>query len=639
MQHRLAGRSVALRDFACGHEFFGLHCDGDAWIFREWAPHADAVSLIGTFSDWAEHEPFRAARIDDHGTWQARVPREALEHGDLYRLRVHWPGGGGDRIPVYARRVVQDESTQIFNAQVWAPAEPYQWRHARPRGRLTFPLIYEAHVGMAQDREAIGSFAEFAENVLPRIARAGYNVLQLMAIQEHPYYGSFGYQVSSFFAVSSRFGSPDDFKSLVDAAHGLGLRVIVDLVHSHAASNEVEGLSSFDGTPYQYCHEGTRGVHPAWGTRCFDYSKPAVVHFLLSNCRFWLEEYHLDGFRFDGVTSMLFTHHGLGVDFTSYQQYFDSSIDEDALAYLTLANKLIHEVNPNAITIAEDVSGMPGLAASSGEGGCGFDYRLAMGAPEVWFRLVGGTRDEDWDLGWLWHELTNRRADERTISYVECHDQALVGGKTLLFELAGDAMYSGMHVEDPSLEVERGIALHKMIRLLTLFTSGHGYLNFMGNEFGHPEWIDFPREGNNWSFRHARRQWHLVDDPQLKFQWLARFDCQVLALAARSRISGSSASKLAMHQQDDKVLAFERAGLLLAFNFHPSESVVDYEIPAPPGAYRLVLDTDEPRFGGQARLTPNQEYLTSAGGRGVKQTHTLRIYLPSRTALVAELKP
>ena len=637
-QRRLSTEHTELIDFACGHEFFGLHRDDDGWVFREWAPHADAMYLIGAFSDWTEREEFGLTRVDDHGTWQVRIPSEVLGHRELYRLRMHWPGGAGDRIPAYARRVVQDESTKIFSAQVWAPARAYGWEHRRPQGRLAFPLVYEAHAGMAQDREGIGTFAEFAESVLPRIARAGYTVLQLMAILEHPYYASFGYQVSSLFAVSSRFGSPDGFKALVDAAHGLGLRVIIDLVHSHAAPNEVEGLSRFDGSAYQYFHEGPRGMHSAWGTRCFDYGKPEVLHFLLSNCRFWLDEYHLDGFRFDGVTSMLYTHHGLGVDFISYEQYFDASVDDDALVYLTLANRLIHEVNPDAITIAEDVSGMPGLAAPVEAGGCGFDYRLAMGVPEFWSRLVKTTRDEDWDLGRLWHELTNRRADERTISYVESHDQALVGGKTLIFELIDAAMYSAMRADDRNPAAERGIALHKMIRLITLFTAGHGYLNFIGNEFGHPEWVDFPREGNNWSFRYARRQWHLADDPQLKFQWLAEFDRHMLKLAVRPRGGlDSSAPKLLMHHEGDKIIAFVRAGLLLAFNFHHSESVVDCAIPAPPGAYRLVLDTDERRFGGQARLMPNQEYFTSPGGCGSEHAHAVRTYLPSRTALVAEL--
>ena len=518
-----------LATFASGHEFFGLHRSAGGWMFREWAPASEAVFLVGPFSEWVEQERYALERIDADGTWQIELPLKSLNHGDLYRLRVHWPGGRGDRIPAYTRRVVQDEETKIFNAQVWNPAQPFAWEHPSPP-RAAFPLIYEAHVGMAQERYGVGTYVEFRDNVLPRIVDAGYNTLQLMAVPEHPYYASFGYHVSSYFAASSRFGTPEEFKSLVDKAHGSGLSVIIDLVHSHSVRNEVEGLSRFDGTETQYFHAGDRGSHAAWDSRCFDYAKPQVLHFLLSNCRFWLDEYHVDGFRFDGITSMIYRHHGLGRIFSSYEPYFDDDVDEDALAYLTLANVLIRRLNPDAITVAEDVSGMPGLAAPEEDGGCGFDYRLAMGVADCWFKLVNDVSDEDWEMAYLWAELTNRRADERTIGYVECHDQALVGGKTLMFSLVGAEMYGSMHGSAENLVVERGVAIHKMARLATLGTAGHGYLNFFGNEFGHPEWVDFPREGNDWSYHHARRQWSLRDDPNLRYRFMADFDRAVVTL-------------------------------------------------------------------------------------------------------------
>jgi 1,4-alpha-glucan branching enzyme len=453
--------------------------------------------------------------------------------------------------------------------------------------------------------------------------------------------------VSSYFAASSRFGTPEELKELIDAAHGMGLRVIMDIVHSHAVNNEVEGLSRFDGTPYQYFHKGPRGRHPAWDSRCFDYGKNEVVHFLLSNCRFWLDEYRFDGFRFDGVTSMLYHHRGLGPGFTSYDRYFDGDVDEDAVAYLTLANTVIHAVRPDAVTIAEDVSGMPGLGAPVADGGCGFDYRLAMGVPDRWFKLVNDTADEDWHLDGLWYELTNRRGDERTISYAESHDQALVGGKTLIFEMIDAAMYHHMRADDRDLLVDRGLALHKMIRLATLGSAAFGYMNFMGNEFGHPEWVDFPREGNGWSYRYARRQWHLRDDPNLKYHFLADFDREMLALfRAAGVLADSFANRLYVHN-DDKVLAFERGGLTLAFNFHPTRSYTDYAIETAPGAFDLAMDTDEPRFGGHARLAPGQRYVTVADspgqhpllggapeGRGGFLSHRLLLYLPCRTALV-----
>ena len=635
MEKRLTEGRMSLADFAAGHEYFGLHREGKGWIFREWAPTAEAIYLVGAFSEWEERDAFALQRINSRGEWELRLPSETVHHGDLYKLRVHWAGGMGERLPAYARRVVQDSGNHSFCAQVWEPPEPYTWKHESPTNDKA-PLIYEVHVGMAQEKAGIGTFTEFRQNVLPRLAPAGYNTLQLMAVMEHPYYGSFGYHVSNFFAASSRFGTPDELKALVDAAHGEGLRVIMDLVHSHAVRNELEGLSRFDGTPYQYFHEGARGYHAAWDSRCFDYGKPAVLHFLLSNCRFWLDEYHFDGFRFDGVTSMLYLHHGMGPPFVTYDDYFCESVDEDALVYLTLANKLIHTVSPHALTIAEDVSGMPGLGAPIQDGGYGFDYRLAMGIPDCWFKLIKDVRDEDWNLAYLWHELTNRRVDERTVSYAESHDQAIVGGKSIVFQLIDAPMYSSMRTSDRDVAVERGVALHKMIRLATLATAGHGYLNFIGNEFGHPEWVDFPRQGNNWSYHYARRQWQLRDDPQLQYHFLGDFDRAMLDIAKRNRLLETDDPRLLLLHNDDKVFALERGALLFVFNFHPNRSFTDYGIEADGDEYRLLLDTDEARFGGQERLSPGQHYSAIQSAVGRRTRRFIRLYLPARTALVLE---
>ena len=626
------GRSLA--DFASGHEYFGLHFRNEQWVLREWAPNATAIHLVGDMTDWREAPEFALDRLDAEGVWEVRLPADRLRHGDLYRLKMQWPGGSGDRIPAYARRVVQDPQTLIFNAQVWRPAEAYRWNIADFRCPGDPLLIYEAHIGMAQQDPKIGSFREFTAHVLPRIAAAGYNTLQLMAIPEHPYYGSFGYQVSNFFAPSSRFGPPEDLKALVDAAHAAGITVIMDVIHSHAVSNEVEGLSRFDGTLYQYFHDGPRGRHHAWDSRCFDYGKLQVLHFLLSNCRYWLDEFHFDGFRFDGITSMLYLDHGLEKAFTSYEDYFGANVDEDALTYLALANRLIHQLRPDAVTIAEDISGMPGLATAASAGGIGFDFRFAMGVPDYWIRLVKDTKDEDWPMGHLWYELTNRRGDEKTISYAESHDQALVGDQSLIFRLIGADMYDHMHIQDDHLGVNRGVALHKIIRLITLATAGGGYMNFMGNEFGHPEWIDFPRQGNNWSYHYARRQWHLVDDPQLKYHLLARFDHEMITLARQHRLLASIGPHLLVEHGSDHVICFERAGMIFAFNFHPDRSFEDYRFPAPAGTYRTILDSDAIQYGGHGRNQPGQIHHSIVDAKTDKSPPHLSLYLPSRSAQV-----
>jgi len=633
----LAHMPGSLGEFACAHEYYGLHKGADGWVFREWAPNATAVWLVGDFSRWQILDAFKLHRLPGRDVWELHLGPEAVCHGQCYRLEMMWNGGRGERIPAYARRVIQDPSTLLFAAQVWDPP-PYVWRVPDFKVPRQVPLIYEAHVGMAQDKEAVGTYNEFREKVLPRIIKAGYNTIQLMAVMEHPYYGSFGYHVSNFFACSSRFGTPEELKALVDAAHEAGLSVIIDIIHSHAVKNEREGLSCFDGTQYQYFHNGLRGWHEAWDSRCFDYGKTDVLHFLLSNCRYWLDEFHFDGYRFDGITSMLYLHHGLGVDFVDYSQYFDETVDEDAWVYCSLANRVIHQIRPDALTIAEDVSGMPGIAAPLTDYGAGFDYRMAMGVPECWFRLVRDVRDEDWSIGYLWHELTNRRADEQTINYVESHDQALVGGKTLFFQLVDAAVYDAMSRSAQNLKADRGVALHKLARLATLATAGHGYLNFMGNEFGHPEWIDFPREGNAFSYHYARRQWALRDNQDLLYWCLGEFDEAIISLVKRYHALEGTMPRRLFVSDTNKILVFERGSLVFLFNFHSTLSVADYAVVVPPGSYHLVLDSDETRFGGHARIAPGQTFELLTEMRDTEMCHIIRVYLPCRTAMVLERK-
>ncbi|MEA5005191.1 MAG: alpha amylase C-terminal domain-containing protein [Rikenellaceae bacterium] len=625
-RQELAGYGKPLYKSVNSHLYYGVHRSGKSWFFREWAPGATAIYLIGTFNNWKIDTRY-ALHSKGNGDWELELPADSVRHGDLFKWYVYWNGGEGERMPAYATRCVQDENSKIFSGQIWNAGD-YKWKNPRILSKQP-PLIYEAHVGMSSENPEVANFDYFREKVLPRIADLGYNTLQIMAIQEHPYYGSFGYQVSAFFAVSSRFGTPEDFKRLVDAAHGYGIAVIIDLIHSHAVSNTLEGLAQIDGNPALYFHEGTRGDHPAWGSKCFNYGKDEVLHFLLSNCKFWLEEYYLDGFRFDGITSMIYLDHGLGRDFTDYSCYFDGNQDEDAMVYLTLANMLIKEINPNAITIAEEMSGMPGLASPFADGGNGFDFRMSMGVPDHWIKWIKELRDEEWNMSNIFHELTRKRSDERTVSYSECHDQALVGDKTIIFRLIDKDMYQYMSRKSPNINVDRGIALHKMIRLLTLTTAGDGYLNFMGNEFGHPEWIDFPREGNGWSYNYARRQWSLADDKKLKYGFLLTFDKAMIELAKETSLFDKPPVSI-FEDNERQILIFSRSGLIMAFNFSPYLSYPDYRFNSPVGEYEILLNSDAPEFGGFNRIDQEMKYVTSCeNGR-----NTLSLYLPSRSAVV-----
>ncbi|WP_311549137.1 alpha amylase C-terminal domain-containing protein [Prevotella nigrescens] len=629
-----------LSDFANGYNYYGLHKTNGKWIFREWVPNATNLYLIGDFNNWERSREYQCKRIEGTaGDWELILDEDKIHHGDLFKMYVFWNGGEGERIPAWAQRVVQDEGTKIFSAQVWFPEEEYQWKHKTFKPNRAPLLIYECHIGMGQDAEKVGTYVEFRKNVLPRIVDEGYNAIQIMAIQEHPYYGSFGYHVSSFFAPSSRFGTPEELKELIDEAHSNGLAVIMDIVHSHAVKNEIEGLGNLAGDPNQYFYPGERHEHPAWDSLCFDYGKNEVLHFLLSNCKFWLEEYHFDGFRFDGVTSMLYYSHGLGEAFCNYADYFNGHQDDNAICYLTLANCLIHEVNSHAITIAEEVSGMPGLAAKFKDGGYGFDYRMAMNIPDYWIKTIKELPDEEWKPSSIFWEVKNRRSDERTISYCESHDQALVGDKTIIFRLIDADMYWHFKKGDENDRVRRGIALHKMIRLVTAGTINGGYLNFMGNEFGHPEWIDFPREGNGWSYKYARRQWNLVDNKELCYHYLGDFDKKMLEVIKSEPHFNDTPLKEVWHNDTDQILAFSRNQLIFVFNFSPTRSFSDYGFLVPNGTYNVVLNTDSWEYGGFGFVDENVKHITLADPLYEKDGKGwLKLYIPARSALVLRKK-
>ena len=626
----LCRRYGSLLECANGFTRLGFNHDPQSgeWVYREWAPGARALYLIGDFNEWnRESHPMQPA---GEGVWELRLPAAALQHGQ--RVKVHVVGAdniGRDRIPAWIRYTQQDSATYDYSGVIWAPEQGYQWKNTRWNpANVKVPFIYEAHVGMAGEEERVHSYREFADEVLPRVAALGYNVVQLMAIQEHPYYGSFGYHVSSFFAPCSRFGTPEDLKYLIDTAHGLGIAVLLDVVHSHAVKNVAEGLNNFDGSGGQYFNAGKRDAfHPDWDSCLFDYGRTEVIEFLLSNLRWWLQEYHFDGFRFDGVTSMLYLHHG-HEPFTDLGCYFSTQVNIDAVVYLQLAATVVQQVRPGAFAIAEDMSGMPGLCRPVDEGGFGFTHRLAMGLPDYWIKLLKEKKDEEWSVGDIWYTLINRRYGEPNIAYAESHDQALVGDKTIAFRLMDAEMYTHMSCELPSIIIDRGIALHKMIRLATLAAGGEGWLNFMGNEFGHPEWIDFPREGNGNSYKYCRRQWSLVDNDLLRYRHLNAFDRAMVELAKRTDLLSAPPARPLNMDEKNQVMSFERAGLVFVFNWSGTRAIPDYKLPAPAhGEWKVVLDSDSSAFGGLDRQDHSVNHFTD-------RTQNLSLYLLPRTVTV-----
>ena len=628
---RILSEGQSLNDFANAHLYFGFHHVDGGWYYREWAPSAYQLYLEGDFNGW--NQTSHPLTNLGNGSWELYLPGDnALWDGCKVKTVVDANLTRTEHIPLYARRVVQNKQTITFECEVVDDRKTFPWTDKDFVGEDEL-YIYEAHVGMAQEEGKVSSYREFADYILPRIHKAGYNTVQLMAIMEHPYYGSFGYQVSNFFAASSWFGKPEELKYLVNKAHAMGIRVLLDVVHSHAVKNTAEGINMFDGTTWQFFHDGPKGDHPAWGTKCFDYGKTGVIHFLLSNLKFWMTEYHFDGFRFDGVTSMLYHDHALGTDFTSDGKYFSYNTDTDAVTYLQLANELIRQVNPKAITIAEDMSGMPGMCLPIADGGIGFDYRLGMGLPDMWVKAVK-IQDEFWDINQMWGSMCLRRPGEKTVAYVESHDQALVGDQTMIFRLAGANMYTDMNKDCHNPVIDRAIALHKMIRLFTLSGGGEAYLNFMGNEFGHPEWIDFPREGNGWSFHYCRRQWSLKDNGMLKYQWLGDFDEDMVRLTKENRIFDQRMADLLLMKAPEQTLAYYRHGLVFVFNFHFGNSLNNVLVPVrQPGEYTVVLSTDDEKYGGFGNVAKKTYATKRFDGRDY-----IELYIPARTGFVLKEK-
>ncbi|XP_033215036.1 1,4-alpha-glucan-branching enzyme isoform X2 [Belonocnema kinseyi] len=635
----------SIQNFSGGYKKFGIHINDDNSVTAiEWAPAAQEVYLTGDFNNWDRTKtPYKKL---EYGKWELNLSpnpdgTSPIKHLSEVKIIIKDQNGQLlERLSPWATYVTQAENRSegtTFKQRIWhpLPENVYKAKHPKPKKPKSL-RIYECHIGIGTQEGRVGTYIEFAKNVIPRIVRQGYNAIQLMAVMEHAYYASFGYQVTSFYAASSRFGTPEELKELIDVAHQHGLYVLLDMVHSHASKNTLDGLNMFDGTDACYFHSGSRGQHPLWDSRLFNYADYEVLRFLISNLRWFIEEYGFDGFRFDGVTSMLYHSRGFGQGFSGhYDEYYGLNVDVEGVVYLMLANHFLHDSYPEIVTIAEDVSGMPGICRPVAEGGVGFDYRLGMAIPDKWIKLLKEVKDEDWNMSDICWTLSNRRWMEKTVAYSESHDQALVGDKTIAFWLMDKEMYTSMSVLcQPNSIINRGIALHNLITLITHALGGEAYLNFMGNEFGHPEWLDFPRIGNNDSYHYARRQWNLVDDEMLKYKFMNNWDRAVNTLEEKYGWLHANPGYVSWKHEDDKVIVFNRAGLVFVFNFHPSKSFADYAVGVDAaGTYKVALNSDSPEFGGENRIDASVPHFTKPEPYADKP-HRMMVYTPCRSAIV-----
>ena len=641
--HQIESNEKSLENFADSYKNMGLHVlpNGDI-KYREYAPGARGIALFGEFNNWNRDQYW--AKRDQYGFWELIIPNEdgkpRIKHQSKVKCNVVLSNGQwADRNPIWIEYLYQNTQSLIFDGVFWNPEVKYEWKY--PKKHLPKPKslrIYEAHVGMSSFYPKVTTYKDFTENILPRIKRLGYTAVQLMAIMHHANYASFGYHVNNFFAISSRFGTPEDLMELIDKAHEMGLFMIMDIVHSHASSNVDDGFNNWDGTDYLYFHGGKMGHHSLWDSRLFNYSSYETLRFLLSNCAYYSEKFRFDGFRFDGITSILYRNHGIKYSFSGdYNEYFSNNFDEDGGVYLMLANKLLHQINPEVITIAEDVSGMPGLCLTVEQGGFGFDYRLNMSVSDKWIQLLKEYKDENWNMGNLIFTLTNRRYNEKHVGYCESHDQSIVGDKTIAMWLFDKEMYWNMSCNSPeTIIISRGMSLHKLIRMITFALGGEGYLCFMGNEFGHPEWVDFPRPGNGWSYSHCRRRWDLCDNKNLRYKYLYNWDVAMNKLDDVFNFISSPFQYVSLKHEDDKIVVFEKGDLLFVFNFHPYKSYENYKIGTKWGTkHKIVLDSDEFRFFGKGRLEYGHGNFFPIINQGWNnRPNQFNLYIPSRTCMV-----
>ncbi|KAK9673873.1 hypothetical protein RND81_12G195300 [Saponaria officinalis] len=557
-----------------------------------------------------------------------------LQHGSKYRVYFNTPDGPLERIPAWATYVRLDGDGNQPCAVHWDPSPEcaHKWKNNSPK-RPKSLRIYECHVGISGSDPKVSSFLEFTEKVLPRVKDLGYNAIQLFGVIEHKDYFTAGYRVTNMYAVSSRFGTPEDFKRLVDEAHGLGLLVFLDIVHSYSAADEMVGLSLFDGTNDCYFHTGKRGHHKYWGTRIFKYGDVDVLQFLLSNLRWWIEEYHIDGFQFHSLPSMMYTHNGFATFTGDFEEYCNQYVDRDALLYLILANDILHFLHPNIITIAEDATLYPGLCEPSSQGGLGFDYYVNLAAPEMWLSFLENVPDNEWSMSKIVTTLMgNKIYTNKMLLYAENHSQSISGGRSFAEILFGTEVGS-----NEASKLLRGTSLHKVIRLITFTIGGSAYLNFMGNEFGHPKRVEFPTSNNNFSFELASRRWDLLSDQGLH-QKLFHFDQDMMKLDQKEKVLSRGLPNVHHVNDDTMVISYTRGPLLFIFNFHPTDSYERYSVGVDEaGEYQMILNSDEEKYSGQGAINADQYFQRSIRKRIDGFQNCLQLPLPSRSAQVYKL--
>ncbi len=555
----------------------------EGWRFVLWAPHAIAVNLCGEFNDWAT-EGMPLTKDEQTGVWYGFFP--GLKKWQRYKYAIK----GRDRsVVLKSDPFARHEETRPGTASILYDEEPHEWGDAewmasrKPATEATPLNIYEMHVGSwrrYEDGHTL-NYVELADQLVPYLKKMGYNAVEFMPLSEYPFDDSWGYQVTGYFSVTSRYGTPEQFKCLVDRLHQAGIRVIMDWVPAHFPRDQF-GLARFDGEPlYEYA-DTRLGEHAEWGTLVFDYSKKEVISFLISSAMFWVEECHVDGLRVDAVSSMLYLDYGR-TDFVRNKD--GGNINLEAVAFLQKTNQIMSDRYPSVMMMAEESTAFPYVTQPVNKGGLGFSHKWNMGWMHDTLKYMS--------LDYLYRKdhhnqitfsLTYAFSERYVLAF--SHDEVVHGKASLLGKMPGDQW--------------RQFAC---LRLMLMYQIAHpgAKLNFMGYEIG--QFVE-------WRFK-EELEWFLLEfEAHAKHHaFVAEMNHLYLQLPAFWE-QDDSWNGFSWNKVDDymnSVLAFSRfdkggARILCIYNMTPATLPV-YKLPVPGfGSYKVLLNSDDKRFGGSGYL-------------------------------------
>ncbi|MCQ4638318.1 1,4-alpha-glucan branching protein GlgB [Anaerovorax odorimutans] len=612
--------------FRC-YENFGAHkerrCGKNGYRFALWAPHAKSVRVTGDFDDW-QGRTFFMEETSAKGVWEAFVP--CAREGMLYKYLIETSAGQylykADPFAFFAEKRPGTASRLTDLSYAWSDDG---WMKARKnQSHFQKPMnIYEVHLGSwkqkprAKDSQEPEFYAyrQLAKELTSYVRDMGYTHVELMPVMEHPFDGSWGYQITGYYAPTSRYGSPRDFKYLIDCLHRAGIGVILDWVPGHFC-RDAHGLCRFNGSKLYESEE-----HAEWGTFNFDYSRPQVVSFLVSSAVFWLEEYHVDGLRVDGVSSLLYLNYG--IDDPSQKKYNAQGGEENlhAKAFLQKLNETIGRLFPDVFTIAEESTAWPLVTYPPGEGGLGFHYKWDMG----WMNDTLKYCALDFPFREGGHDLLTfsmMYAFNENFILPLSHDEVVHGKRSLIGRMPGDywRQFAGL-------------------RLLLLYQMCHSgaKLNFMGNEFGQfiewrfyegLEWflLDYEAHAKHLRFVKALNHCYLEQTPlwEQNYTW-------------------SGYEWIDADNRRQSILVFRRQGkdpenfsvILLNFRPHTYEA---FRIGVPePGTYREIFNSDAAEFGGSGHINPGP--LQSAKGEYHGQKQHIEVSVPPVGGMILSFCP